>query len=160
MFLRARWPGTLSSLAVFWGSRCPNGLFLSSQGTVVELLASPEVEGSPEVQNSGLRAPGDAGNRRFVCQVAGKSVKFGGFLGFLVSKQPLPELLGHRCGALGFTFELGRAFLGARISVKNSFSRPSRLARKGFRFLDGRVSEDLRPTRLRALFVTRTSPRT
>ena len=92
MFLRARWPGTLSSLGVFWASRCPNGVFLSSQATVVELLASPEVKGSPEPHNGSLRAPGDAGKRRFASEMAGKSVKFGGVLGFLVSKRPLPEL--------------------------------------------------------------------
>ena len=55
------------------GFLCINGFFLGSQATVVELLASPEVEGSPELQNGGRRAPGDARKHRFVCEMAGQS---------------------------------------------------------------------------------------
>ena len=35
-------------------------------------------------------------------EMAGNPVKSGGFLGFSVSKQLLPELSGHLSGALGF----------------------------------------------------------
>ena len=81
MFLRARWPGTLSSLGVFWASRCPNGVFLSSQATVVELLASPEVKGSPELDNGGRTALDEASYDVFACEMTGHPVKSGRFLG-------------------------------------------------------------------------------
>ena len=79
-----------------------NGFFLGSQATVVELLASPEVEGSPELQNGGRALQETPGSIVFCAKWPGNPVKFGGFRCFYVSKRPLPELSGHRCGALGF----------------------------------------------------------